>query len=77
MIFAKKDLIQGDWVILGPKMLCPQNSGSTLKDVLIILHNERDEEAHENQIMVLVFLWIADSLYFVMPVVFIAIDLEH
>ena len=56
MIFAKKDLVQGDWVILGPKMLCPQNSGSTLKDVLIILHNERDEEAHENQIMVLVFL---------------------
>ena len=37
-------------------MLCPQNSGSALKDVFIILYNERGEEAHENQIMVLVFV---------------------
>ena len=29
-------------------MLCPQNSGSALKDLLIILHNEKGEEAHEN-----------------------------
>ena len=47
VIFAKKDLV-GEWVIVDQKMLCPQNSGSTFKDLFIILHNERGEEAHEN-----------------------------
>ena len=32
----------------GLKMLCPQNSGSALKDLFMILHYERGEEAHEN-----------------------------
>ena len=34
--------------IAGPKMLCSQTSGSTLKDLFIILHNERGEEARES-----------------------------
>ena len=46
--FCKKDLVEGEWVIVGPKMLCPQNYGSALKDLFIILRNERGEEAHEN-----------------------------
>ena len=40
------DLVEGEWVILGPKMLCPQNSGSDLKDLFTILYNEKGEEAH-------------------------------
>ena len=36
----------------GPKMLYWQNSGSTPKDVFIILHNEKGEEAHENGFLV-------------------------
>ena len=47
--FCKKNLVEGEWVIVDWKMLCPQNSGSALK---IFLHNARDEEAHENQKMV-------------------------
>ena len=35
-------------VIVGPKMLYPQNFGSALKDFFKVLHNERGEEAHEN-----------------------------
>ena len=46
--FCKKYLVEGECVIVGPKMLCPQNSGSALKDRFIILHNERGEEALEN-----------------------------
>ena len=46
--FCKKDHVEGKWVIVGPKMLCPQNSGSALKDLFIILHNERGEEGNEN-----------------------------
>ena len=41
VIFAKKDIVEGEWVTVGPKMLCPQNSGSALIDLFIILHNER------------------------------------
>ena len=48
VIFAKKYLVEGEWVIQSPKMLCPLNSGSAVKDLFIILHNERGEEAHEN-----------------------------
>ena len=46
--FCKKDLAESEWVIVGPKMLCPQNFGSALKDLFIIMHNKRDKEAHEN-----------------------------
>ena len=42
------DLVEGEWVILGLIILCPQNSGSALKDLFIILHNGRGEEVHEN-----------------------------
>ena len=28
--FCKEDLFEGEWVIVGPKMLCPQNSGYVL-----------------------------------------------
>ena len=38
--FCKKDLVEDEWVIAGPKMLCPLNSGSALKEIFIILHNE-------------------------------------
>ena len=37
----KKDLVEGEWVIVGLKMLCPRNSGSALKDLSMILRNER------------------------------------
>ena len=46
--FSEKDLVEGEWVIVDPKILCPQKSGSALKDLFIILHTEKDEEAHEN-----------------------------
>ena len=46
--FCKKDLVQGEQVITDWKILSPQNSGSGLKDLFIILHNEGGEEAHEN-----------------------------
>ena len=46
--FSEKDLVEGEWVIVDPKILCPQKSGSALKDLFIILHSEKDEEAHEN-----------------------------
>ena len=44
--FCKKDLVEAERVIVDPKMLCPQNAGSALKDLFIVLHNERDDEAH-------------------------------
>ena len=46
--FCKNDLVEGEWVIVDWEMLCPQNSGSALKDLFIILYNERGEEVHEN-----------------------------
>ena len=46
--FWEKDLVEGEWVIFGLQMPCPQNSGSALKELYIILHNERDEEVHVN-----------------------------
>ena len=46
--FWKKDLVEGEWVIVGSEMLCPQNSGSAHKDIFIILHSEWGEEAHGN-----------------------------
>ena len=48
VIFAKKDPVEGDWCFDDRKMLWPQNTGSALKDLFLILHNERGEEAHEN-----------------------------
>ena len=51
--FSKKDLVEGEWVIVDPIMLFPQDSGSALKDIFIILHIERSEEVHENQVMAL------------------------
>ena len=45
-------------------MLCPQNSGSALKDLFVILYNERDEDAPKNlmvfckQQMVFNLLWL-------------------
>ena len=30
--FRKKDLVEGKWVVVNPKMLCPQNSGYAFKD---------------------------------------------
>ena len=47
VIFAKKILLRVKMPKM-PKMLCPQNSGSALQDLFIILHNEIGEEAHEN-----------------------------
>ena len=46
--FCKKDLVEGKWVIAGPKMLCPQNSRFALKDLFIILCNERGKGAQAN-----------------------------
>ena len=46
--FCQKDLVEVEWAIVDLKMLCPQNSGSAFRDLFIILHNERGEEAHEN-----------------------------
>ena len=46
--FCKKDLTESEWVIAGWKMLYPQNAGSILKNLFIILVNERGDEAHEN-----------------------------
>ena len=43
-----KDLVEVEWVIVCPKMLCPQNSGSALKALFITSHNERGEETHES-----------------------------
>ena len=37
VIFIKKYVVEGESVIVGPKMLCPQNSGSALKDNFKIL----------------------------------------
>ena len=48
MIFAKKGLSEGEWVIVNPKMMCRQNSGSAFKDFFIILCNESSNEVHEN-----------------------------
>ena len=41
--FCKKDIVEGEWVIVSPKMLCLQDSGSALKELFIILHNEKGE----------------------------------
>ena len=46
--FCKKDLTESEWVIVGGKMLYPQNSGTILKNLFIILLNKRGDEAHEN-----------------------------
>ena len=46
--FAKKDLVEGEWVIVDLKMLCLQNSGFAVKDFFIFLCNERCEKRHEN-----------------------------
>ena len=43
--FCRKDFVEGEWVIVGPKM---KNSGSAIKDIFTILHNKRGENAHEN-----------------------------
>ena len=48
VIFAKKDLVEGDWCFDDRKMLCPQNTGFALKDLFLILRNERGEQADEN-----------------------------
>ena len=40
---------------MGPEMLCPENSGSALEDIFVILHNEKGEGTHENQIIVFWF----------------------
>ena len=32
--FCEKDLFEGEWIVVGPKMLCPQNSESVLKNFL-------------------------------------------
>ena len=48
VIFGKKGLSEGEWVIVDPKMMCRQNSGSAFKDFFIILYNEGSEEVHEN-----------------------------
>ena len=46
--FCKKDLIEVKLVIVVSEMLHLQNCGSALKDLFIILHSERGEEAYEN-----------------------------
>ena len=46
LIFCKKDLLQSEWVIVDSKMLCPQNSGSALKDFCYNFAQQRG--AHEN-----------------------------
>ena len=48
MVFCEKELFEDEWVIVAPNMLYPQNCGSALKDLFIILHNERGEEPYEN-----------------------------
>ena len=48
VIFAKKGLSEGEWVIVDPKMMCRQNSGSAFKNFFIILYNESSEEVNEN-----------------------------
>ena len=53
VVFGKKFLLRVNLrVVVWPKMLCPQNSGSAPQDLYIILHNGRGEEAFENQIMI-------------------------
>ena len=34
MVWTKRNVVQGKWVILGPKMAHPHNSGSTLRSFL-------------------------------------------
>ena len=46
--FSEKILIWGKWTILGPKIACPHNFGTTLRIFFYILHNERGQEIHEN-----------------------------
>lgn len=46
--FCKQDLVDCEWVVVIPKMLCHQNSGPAQKDTFIIQHNEMGEEAFEN-----------------------------
>ena len=53
-VFVKKNLIWGKWAILGAKVTRPHNSGSTLKDLFEILHNERTKRYME--LMLMVFL---------------------
>ena len=42
VIFDKNTVVEGEWITVGLKMVCPQNSRFCL------LHNESGEEAHEN-----------------------------
>ena len=42
-------------VYVNLKILCPQNSGSALEDLFIIVYNERGEEAHQNEMFFLDF----------------------
>ena len=46
--FCEKDLVQGEWVIVGPKMLYLEKSGSAFKEVFVVLHIKKVEEALEN-----------------------------
>ena len=46
--FCKKDFIEVEWFIVVSEMLHPQNCGSALKDLFIILHSQRGEEAYES-----------------------------
>ena len=48
VIFAKKDPVEDEWVIVNRKMLCAQISESAPKDLSVILQNGRGEEAYEN-----------------------------
>ena len=48
VIFGKKIFLKVNWLLWGPKILCPQSSGSAFKDLFIIMHNKRGKEANEN-----------------------------
>ena len=48
--FTEKTFVRGRWIILGPTMIPCRNSGSTLRILFLVLHNERGQEVHQNYI---------------------------
>ena len=49
MVFLKKPYL-GKWLFMDPKMIRPNNFGSTLTIFLQILHNNRGQEVHGSYI---------------------------
>ena len=48
MVFSQKNLPQGKWAILGPKMILGHNSGSTVRILFTFLTNKEAESIIEN-----------------------------